>query len=364
MSRVLAGPYCTMILADLGADVIKIESDTGDETRRWGPPFHNGTAAYYYAINRNKRSVQMNLRSERGKRVVERLLAEADVLVHNMLPDSAARLGIGYESIKELNPTCIYCAISAFGPAEPNRKGYDLIIQALGGLMSVTGQPGGPPTKVGVPISDIAAGLFAAIGILAGLTDRARTGQGSQVEISLAGTVPSLLVNHAMNWLLCGVEPEAIGNEHPSVVPYTAFTTRDGHLAVGAATDDQFAKLCEAMDRHDLPSDVRYATNAARVANRESLTAIMVRFFATAEASEWEAKLTAVGVPAARVRKISEVLADSAATAEVVSSVLSRTGENLPQVLSPIRLNGKLLEPFQPPPDLGEHNDLAFTPKT
>lgn len=349
-----------MILADLGADVIKIESETGDETRRWGPPFHKGTAAYYYAMNRNKRSVQLDLHTERGRQVMGRLLTQADVLVHNMLPDSAARLGIGYDAVRQQNPRCIYCAISGFGPREPDRKGYDLIMQALGGLMSVTGQPGGPPTKVGVPISDIAAGMFAAIGILGALVDRQRSGQGMRVDISLAGTVPALLVNHAMSWLLCGVEPEPIGNEHPSVVPYAVFSTRDGYLAVGAATDDQFLKLCGAIGRPELPLDRRFSTNPARVENREALTACLNEIFAGGDARRWEERLNAVGVPSARVRKVSEVLGPSQTTGEVVSSILSRSGEKVPQVLTPIRLDGQLLEPYQAPPDLGEHNSIVF----
>jgi crotonobetainyl-CoA:carnitine CoA-transferase CaiB-like acyl-CoA transferase len=362
-SRVMAGPYCTMLLGDLGADVVKIEPMAGDDTRRWGPPFHNGTAAYFYSINRNKRSVQLDFRSEGDLAVLRELLSQADIFVHNMLPSSVSRLQIDYDNVSRINPRCIYCSISGFGSSDPNRKAYDLIIQALGGLMVLTGSPGGPPTKVGVPIADIAAGLFAAIGILGALLERSTTGRGKRVDVSLSETVPALLVNHAMSWLLCGVEPEPLGNEHPSVVPYTVFPTRDGYLAIGGATDEQFQSLCEAISKPELPDDERYATNASRVANREALNASIADVFLGADADEWELRLAAAGVPAARVRRVSEVLDDPALAGGLVTSVGGWHGERVPQVLTPIRLDGKLLEPFLPPPDLGEHTARALPGK-
>ncbi|MEV4088815.1 CoA transferase, partial [Nonomuraea fuscirosea] len=277
-SRVLAGPYATMLLADLGAEVVKVERPgAGDDTRAWGPPYAEGEATYFLGVNRNKRSIALDLRAD--AEVARALAARADVLVENFRPGTMERLGLGYERLRELNPGLVYCSITGFGSgAGAGLPGYDLIAQAVGGLMSVTGEPGGPGTKAGVALVDVITGLHAALGILAALRHRDTTGQGGRVggvgqrvEVSLLSSLLSALTNHSSAYAAAGVVPRAMGNRHPSIVPYEVFQAADRPIVIAAGNDRQYRALCGVLDRDDLAGDPRYTTNAARVAARETL---------------------------------------------------------------------------------------------
>ena len=335
LSRVLAGPYCTMLLADLGADVIKVERpDVGDETRSWGPPFAGGESAYFLAVNRGKRSVALDLSRPDGQAAVRRLARRADVVVENFRAGAAERLGAGYEALARENPKLVYCSITGFGD---DRPGYDFVLQAEGGLMAITGEVDGAPSKVGVAVVDVLAGYAAATAILGALVG----GGGTRVEISLYDVALSALVNVAQGALVTGTEPARHGNAHPSIVPYETFATADGELAVAAANDGLFARLCEVLERSDL---LHFATNPERVEHREELVAELGRVFATATADEWVERLRSVGVPAGKVRGVLEALAD-ARTLTVDHPTLGA----LPLVRSPLGAS------LRPPPLLGEH---------
>src|SRR5438477_2709117 len=275
LSRVLAGPYATMTLADLGADVVKVEHPVGgDETRSWGPPYAGGESAYYLSVNRGKRSVALDLKDADGLELALELCARADVVVENFRPGGAARLGVGYDAVRARRADTVYCSISGFGRREPrDRPAYDFVVQAESGLMSITGEPDGEPTKVGVALVDVLAGLNAATAILAALHRRNVTGEGDRVEVSLLDTAFAALVNVGTNALLTGEEPQRYGNAHPSIVPYQPFRAADGWVAVAAANDGLYWRLCTAIGRPELADDERYATNDARVRNRESLVA-------------------------------------------------------------------------------------------
>jgi formyl-CoA transferase len=343
-----------MILGDLGADVVKVESPGGDETRRWGPPFLGDTAAYYCAANRNKRSVALDLKSPAGRRDLATLLAGADVLVQNFTGDLARRLGVDADAVQAVNPRCIHVTISGFGPEQPDRRGYDLLAQALGGLMSVTGERGGHGLKVGVPIADLTAGTYAATAVTAALYDRERTGRVARIEVSLLDSVTSLLSNQAMSWLLCGVVPEALGNDHPTVVPYGVFPTATGDVVIAVAADAQFAALCQALGLGELAGDPRFATNADRVGHREELSGLLGSRLAGAPADHWVGLLTEAGIPCGSVRGVPEAL--GAPEARNLATVEHPLRGAIRQVLGPIRIDGEYLAPYLPPPALDEHH--------
>lgn len=353
LSRILAGPHCTMILGDLGADVVKVEPPAGDETRRWGPPFYGETAAYYYAANRNKRSVALDLKSRRGQQDLLKLLMQADVLVHNFTADLASRLHVDPASIEAANPGCIQVTVSGYGPSQGDRRGYDLMAQAQGGLMSVTGERRGRGLKVGVPVADLTAGTYAATAVVAALLDRNLSGQVARIEVSLIDAVTSLLANQAMNWLLCQSVPQPLGNDHPNVVPYGVFRTASEDLVVAVASDTQYQDLCAAIDRADLGADPRYITNAGRVANRDELEVSLNSHLASAPADAWIARLAADGIPCGTVRTVPDALAS--ADVQNLATVTHSSLGPIKQVLGPIRLNGEYLAPVLPPPALDEH---------
>ena len=334
LSRVLAGPYCTMLLADLGADVVKVERPgEGDETRSWGPPFAGGESAYFLAVNRGKRSVALDLARPEAQEALRRLAGRADVVIENFRQGTAERLGAGYEQLARENPKLVYCSITGFGDARP---GYDFVVQAESGLMAVTGEPAGEPTKVGVAVVDVLAGYAATTAILGALLE----GAGKRVEISLADVARSALVNLAQNALLTGEEPRRHGNTHASIVPYQTFAAADGTIAVGGANDGLYRRLCEALERPDL---LRFATNPERVERREELVAELSQTFAGATADEWVERLEAAGVPVAKVTGVLEALAGR--TFEVAHPAVGR----LPLVPSPLGAATR------PPPLLGEH---------
>jgi crotonobetainyl-CoA:carnitine CoA-transferase CaiB-like acyl-CoA transferase len=314
LARVLAGPYAAMTLADLGADVVKIEHPvSGDETRSWGPPYVGGESAYFLSVNRGKRSVALDLKDEEGRDLALELCAHADVVIENFRPGAAARLRLDYDAVRARRPDVVYCTISGFGRRRPSdRPAYDFIIQAESGLMSITGEPDGAPMKIGVALVDVLAGLNAVAAILAALHRRDRNGEGELIEVSLLDSAFAGLVNVAANALATREDPKRYGNAHPSIVPYQPFRALDGWVAVAAANDSLFTRLCQVIDRPELSDDHRYATNDARVRHRESLIAELEALFATRGADEWVQALLAAGVPAGKIRGVAEAFRTAA----------------------------------------------------
>ncbi|MEX0699075.1 MAG: CoA transferase [Acidimicrobiia bacterium] len=354
-TRVLAGPLCTMVLGDLGADVIKIERPgTGDDTRTWGPPFIAGDAAYFLSINRNKRSIALDLELSDDLALAREIAARSDVLVENFRSDVMDRHGLGYDDLRTINPRLVYCSIPAFAhPGQRNFPGYDLMMQAISGFMSITGEPGRGGVKIGVAVLDVIAGLYAATGILAALRQRDQDGAGRRVEVGLFEASVASLVNQAANYLMGGVVPTAFGDAHPNIVPYQAFDALDGRVVLAAANDKLFRATCSALGRADLAGDPRYATNSNRVSNRVSLVAEMSAIFETADVAHWVKALAKAGVPAAPTRSVDQVF-DSPEGAAMVTSLLDPLRGPLRLVKSPINYDGAHEDPM-PPPQLGEH---------
>ncbi|MFI7148841.1 CaiB/BaiF CoA transferase family protein [Nonomuraea sp. NPDC050022] len=350
-SRVLAGPYATMLLADLGADVVKVERPgAGDDTRSWGPPHAGGVATYFLAVNRNKRSIALDLRDPADLEVARALAARADVLVENFKPGTMDRLGLGHDALREVNPGLVYCSITGFGAGKgADLPGYDLIAQAVGGLMSVTGEPDGPGTKAGVALVDVITGLHAGLGVLAALRHRDATGQGQRVSVSLLSSLLSALTNHASGYAAAGVVPKAMGNRHPSIVPYEVFQAADRPIVIAAGNDRQFRALCEVLGRADLADDPRFAANTGRVAGREVLVAELDRTLGTRTADEWFAALTPAGVPCGPINSLDAAFAFAA---ELGLEPLA--GD---QVANPIGLGATPPEYRLPPPSLGQDAD-------
>jgi crotonobetainyl-CoA:carnitine CoA-transferase CaiB-like acyl-CoA transferase len=354
LSRVLAGPYCTMVLGDLGADVVKVERpEGGDETRGWGPPFASGEAAYFLSVNRGKRSCALDLGQEEGRAIALDLCAGADVVIENFKPGGAERLGVGYEQVRERNPGVVYCSITGFGsPREPaGRPGYDFVAQAETGLMSITGPEGGQPFKVGVALVDVLAGLHAAAAILAAL----HGGDGTRIEVPLLDSGLAGLVNVAQNALVTGREPERYGNAHPNIVPYQDFATGSGRIAVAAANDGLFRALCAAVGLPELSGDERFATNAGRVENRAELIPQLEARFEQRSAEEWLAELDAAGVPCGKVRSVPDALASAEAAGRAATMRVDHSAAGpLELVASPI-WGPTDPDAALPPPLLGEH---------
>ena len=311
-SRVLAGPVCSMYLADLGADVVKVERpDGGDDTRAWGPPFVAEGSTYYLGLNRNKRSVTLDLKDPGDLALARRLAARADVVVESFRPGTIDRLGLGYDDVAPGNPGVVYCSISAFGTGERAAAlpGYDLLLQAMSGLMSVTGETDGRPLKVGAALIDMICGLYAANGVLAALHARSRTGEGQRVHVSLMDSALAALLNQGSGFLNAGVVPGRLGNRHPSITPYETFRAADGDFAVACGNDALFRRLCAAIGRPELAEDARYADNRARLEHRDALTTDLEAAFAGADAAEWVARLGEAGVPAGPINDIGEAFA-------------------------------------------------------
>jgi crotonobetainyl-CoA:carnitine CoA-transferase CaiB-like acyl-CoA transferase len=356
-SRVLAGPLCTQLLADAGARVIKIEEPgRGDETRRWGPPFAAGIAAYFLAINRNKESLTLDLKSEEGRAIAAALIARADIVIDNFLPAQTSRFALSR------NERAIHCTIAGFDSDTPEATtpGYDLLAQAGAGLMSITGEADGAPMKIGVALSDVLTAHHAHGAILAALVARERTGRGARVEVSLFSSTLASLVNVAQAALLTGNEARRFGNEHPSIVPYQLFRGSDRAFAIGAGTDRHFQQLCErVIDRPDLASDPRFATNAARVEHRETLVPLLDAIFATKPAEEWVARCRAAAIPVSLVQGVLEALR-SPAGAPLVATIDHPEIGKYETVQNAIRIDGDRLPIRTPPPALGQHTDLIL----
>jgi crotonobetainyl-CoA:carnitine CoA-transferase CaiB-like acyl-CoA transferase len=352
LSRVLAGPYCTMVLADLGADVVKVERpEGGDETRTWGPPFTGGEAAYYLSVNRGKRSCALDLSQPEGRDLALELCAGAAVVIENFKVGGADRLGVGYDAVRKRNPRVVYCSITGFGSERnpPGRPGYDFVAQAESGLMSITGPADGPPSKVGVAVVDVLAGLHAAAAVLAGL----HGGEGARIEVPLLDSGLAGLVNVAQNALVTGADPARFGNAHPNIVPYQAFETASGQLAVAAANDGLFRALCGAIGLDELPADDRFATNAGRVEHRAELIPLLQERLRERSAEDWLAALDAAGVPVGKVRTVPEALAAAAAAGRPATQAVDHpTAGELDLVASPI---WGPTAPTAPPPLLGQH---------
>jgi crotonobetainyl-CoA:carnitine CoA-transferase CaiB-like acyl-CoA transferase len=356
-TRVLAGPLCTMILGDLGADVVKVERPrSGDETRGWGPPFVGEDAAYFLALNRNKRSVALDLGEAQGLEAARRLARGADVVVDNFRPGLMAGWGLDHEGLSPATPGVVTCSITAFDPTSGvERPGYDLAMQALAGLMSVTGPPGGPPVKTGVALLDVLAGMYAVTGILAALHERGRTGHGRHVEVSLFDAAVAGMVNQAANHLLGGEIPGPLGTAHPNIVPYQMFETADRPLVLAVGTDRMFARTCELLGRPELGRDERFRTNEARVRHRDELIPELETEFRRGPRHEWLRRLAEAGVPSAPVRTLDEVFASPEGRVSV-EEVADPVRGPLRLVRNPIRM-GEPGAARRPPPRLGEHTD-------
>lgn len=317
LTRVMTGPFCTMMLGDMGADVIKVEMPgTGDDTRAWGPPFIDGEAAYFLSVNRNKRSITLDLKSELGKEALWRLIDSADVLVENFSPGTIGRLGFGYEAVHARNPALIFASISGFGQTGPSagRTAYDLIVQGMSGMMSITGEKGGRPTKTGPPVADIAAGMFAAYAIASALYGREQTGEGTNIDVSMLGGQVALLTYHATSYFATGKVPAAQGNAHAIIVPYDTFPTGDGFVNIAVGNDRLWQKFCEALAMPDAAANPEFATNADRNAHKQAVYAEIERALACRSTAEVVTLLDGVGVPCGPINDVAQVFADPQST--------------------------------------------------
>jgi crotonobetainyl-CoA:carnitine CoA-transferase CaiB-like acyl-CoA transferase len=357
LTRVLAGPLGTMILGDLGADVVKIERPgVGDDLRAWGPPWTaDGVSAYFLAVNRNKRSLALDLKAEAGRDLLRRLVREADVVVENFRAGTLDGLGLGWEALVAENPRVVLVSLTAYGSSGPYRDlpGYDIVVQAMGGLMSVTGEPDGRPMRVGVAIVDVLSGAYIAIAILAALRERERTGAGQWVELSLLDVELASLVNVVHNQLIAGEAPRRLGNAHPSIVPYDVFPAADGHLALAVATDDQWSRFCVAIDRPELAADPRFIDNRHRVDHRDELMATLEPILATRPTEAWVGRFRAADIPCGPVNTVEQILADPAVAESGLIRELERDGGPIRVVGSPLRFKSGPL-PAAPPPRLGQ----------
>jgi crotonobetainyl-CoA:carnitine CoA-transferase CaiB-like acyl-CoA transferase len=363
LTRVLAGPFCSMILGDMGAEVIKIEEPgKGDDTRRW-PPFVGGEATYFMAVNRNKHSVSVNLKTPGGLALLKRLAARSDVVLENFRPGTMERLGLGYRALARLNRRLVYCTISGFGQSGPeaHRAGYDLIVQGESGVMDLTGSPDGPPMKVGNSIADLVAGMAAAHGVTLALLARTRTRRGQRVEIAMLDVMASLLTYQAGIYFGTGQRPTRRGNQHPSIVPYEVFRASDAYLTLGVANNALWKQCCAALERPELAGDPRFDTEAKRVENRAALVPLLNDILGTRSADEWLKRLEAAGVPAGRIRTVAEVCESEHLKARGMIVRLPHPAADHVTVMGiPIRLEATPGAVTSPPPRLGEHTEAVL----
>ena len=374
LSRILAGPWASQIFADLGAEVLKIENPIkGDDTRQWGPPFMpsaDGTdsseSAYYLCTNRGKQSVCVDIRTSEGQQTLRQLAIQCDVVIENFKVGGAKKYGLDYATLSTLNPGIVYCSITGFGQTGPYaaRPGYDFLVQAMGGLMSVTGEPdseGGSPQKVGVALTDIMTGLYATIGIQAALAEREKSGLGQHVDLALLDVTAATLANQASNYLVGGIVPSRLGNAHPNIVPYQAFATSDGHCIIAVGNDSQFERLCRLLELTHLAVDPSFASNKLRVQNRETLVPLIQNKMLTKSKSYWLKACEEAGVPAGPINSIDEVFADPQIIhREMRVSVPHADNKDLELVGNPIKLSRTPIEYTKPPPRLGEHTDSVL----
>lgn len=362
LSRILAMPYCSMMLGDLGAEIIRVERPgLGDETRHWGPPWAGDQSAYYLCTNRNKKSITVDLKKKEGQEIVRRLAQRSDILLENFLPGSLAEMGLGYEQIKAINPGIIYASVTGYGQEGPYRDqpGWDFIIQAQGGLMSIIGESDGPPMKVGVAISDITAGFFACSAILAALHYREKTGIGQHIDIALLDSQVAWLANQASNYLISGKVPHRLGNAHPNIVPYETFKAKDGvYIALGVASNNQWQKFCKLAQLEHLMDDPRYTTNPKRVENRKELVSFLKGIFLKKTSDEWLKLLTEGEIPSAPINTIDRVFADPQVLArEMLVEMEHPVTGKYKVVGSPMKLSETPVRYRIPPPLLGEYTE-------
>ena len=359
LSRALAGPYCTMMLADMGAEIIKLEMPgRGDDSRSWGPPFVEGESAYFMSVNRNKKSITLNLKSEKSKEIIEKLIKKADVIVENFRPGTMDKLGLSYENVAELNPEIIYASISGFGQDGPYRllPGFDQVIQGMGGLMSVTGEPGGPPIKVGVAVADIAGGMFAAYGIMIALFNRQRTGKGQMIDVSLLDSQVAWLTYRAGSFFASGKIPQPLGSGHPNIVPYQAFKANDTYVNIAAGNDQLWQKFCSAVGLEDIVENPKFATNAKRVENRNELVNIISNIVSSKNAQEWLDILTKAGVPCGPIYTLDEIFTDPQVLHRNMVKDLDHIKAGKIKVTGvPVKLSATPGEILTAPPVLGQH---------
>jgi crotonobetainyl-CoA:carnitine CoA-transferase CaiB-like acyl-CoA transferase len=374
LTRILAGPTCTQLLGDLGADVIKIERPgVGDDTRSWGPPYvkdadGNDTteSAYYLSANRNKRSITIDLRRAEGIALAKQLIAKCDVLIENFKVGSLAKLGLGYDDLKEEFPNLVYCSVTGFGQTGPyaNRAGYDFLAQGLGGIMSITGDPEGPPMKVGVGIADVMTGMYASTAILAALRHRDATGQGQHIDTCLLDTQVSWLINEGTNYLVSGKVPVKLGNEHPNIVPYKVFGTADGYVILAVGNDRQFQDWCRCAGAEDLGADPRFATNPLRIGNREALYEAMPAYMRRKTTQQWLIGLASAKVPCSPVNNIKQVFENEQVQARGMRIEMDhpKAGSGkVPLIGNPLKMSATPPQYRQAPPVLGEHTDEVLT---
>ena len=364
LTRVLAGPTCVQMLADLGADVIKIEKPgSGDDTRGFAPPFMPGTqeSAYFVGVNRNKRSVTLDIAKPEGQEIARALVAECDILAENFKVGALAKYGLGYEQLHAAHPGLIYCSITGFGQTGPYapRPGYDSLVQAMGGVMSLTGEPDGLPQKVGVPVADLFAGLYGCIGVLAALRHKERTGLGQQIDIGMLDTHVAWLANQGMNFLATGENPVRLGNQHPNIAPYQVFPTADGHVVLSIGNDPTFVRFCENFGLPELPKDPRFATNAARVAHRDLVTAALTPVLGQHPTAWWVGQLEALKIGCGPINTLREVFSDPQVLAREVLVRMPHpaTPDGVTVIANPVRLSETPPDYRLPPPTLGQHTD-------
>ncbi|MBL0407623.1 CoA transferase [Microvirga aerilata] len=373
LARILAGPWVGQLLADLGADVVKVERPgAGDDTRGWGPPFIEGadgedlSAAYFHSCNRGKRSIAADFETPEGQDLVRRLSMHADIVIENFKVGGLRKYGLDYESLKAVNPRLVYCSITGFGQDGPyaSRAGYDFMIQGLGGIMDLTGDPQGEPQKIGVAYVDIFTGVYSVVGILAALRQRDRTGEGAHLDMALLDVQTSVLANQAMNYLASGQAPRRMGNAHPNIVPYQVFPVADGHVIVAVGNDGQFARFVSVLGRPELAQDERFSTNAGRVGHRAALVPLLTELTLQTTRDALLAALEGKGVPAGPINTVADVFADPQVIARGMKidlpSPLARGGA-IPSVRSPIVMNGQPMAASRPSPRLGEHTEEVLS---
>ena len=361
LSRILSGPYCTMALADFGAEVIKVERPgSGDDTRAWGPPFVGGQSAYYLSINRSKRSITVDLGQEQGREIIYALARVCDVAIENFRPGTADRIGVGYERLRQENPQLIYCSISGFGQDGPyrDRPGYDALAQAMSGMMYITGEPDGPPTKHGMSIADIGAGMWAALAIVSALLARERTGEGQYIDISLLDAQISWLTYTAGSYFATGRNPERYGSAHPSIVPYQPFATADGYLMLAVGNDRLWQRFCEVVNRPELGTRSGFATSAERVVNRGAVIDVVAEIMRQRSTAEWMSMLEEAGIPAGPINTVAQALNDPHVLArEMVVTLDHPTAGEISVTGNPAKFSATSGETPSAPPLLGEHTD-------
>ncbi|PWC29488.1 CaiB/BaiF CoA transferase family protein [Teichococcus aestuarii] len=367
LTRVLAGPTCTQMLGDLGAEVIKIERpEAGDDTRGFAPPYVPNTreSAYFVGVNRNKQSVTVDIARPEGQAIVHKLLETADILVENFKVGALAKYGLGWEQLKEKYPGLIYCSITGFGQTGPYapRPGYDALIQAMGGVMSLTGEPEGEPQKVGIPVADLFAGLYGTIGVLAALRHKQATGQGQQIDIGMLDTHVAWLANQGMNYLATGENPPRLGNQHPNIVPYQVFPTADGYMVLSIGNDPTFERFCKNFALEHLLADERYATNAARVGNRALVTETLTAVTKTRPTKEWIEKLEALKIGCGPINTLKDVFADPHVVARnMVVEMPHASGESVKVIANPVKLSATPPDYRSAAPVLGQHTESVLS---